>query len=289
MVRTRRALLVAAAGLLGAGCTAPVDESGPGAPTGTTTSPPAERTPTGSGTSTGTATATPTPPPDVTLAAVRATPTLVRLHTDYLDVYGDADEQFVVATAETGPGVDGPAPDDYALRVDGETVGVLDGLRDGPAFYEAFRLDGGARRWLAFPLPKPLEAERVAVTWPGGELALSDAALARLALPPTSFEVRAFSAPEAVALDEPAPLSVTVANVGDADGTFVAGLNRSGTAIPHQPETVARLAVPAGGTATWEYEVPGEGRREELAGGELTFDLNVRGGSRSRTVGIEEE
>jgi hypothetical protein len=225
----------------------------------------------------------------VTLADVRATPTLVRLHTDYLDVYGDADEQFVVATAETEAGVDGPAPDDYALRVDGETVEVLDGLPDGPAFYEAFRLDDGARRWLAFRLPKPLDAERVAVTWPGGEHELSDALLDRLARPSTSFEVRAFSAPESVALEADASLSVAVANVGDADGTFVAGLDRPGTAVPHQPETAVRPAVPAGETRTWEHQTSVPDDLGDRAAAEMTFTPDHRDGRLSRTVAVESE
>jgi hypothetical protein len=290
MSRTRRSLLVALATTLGAGCTAPAGRSGDGADeTATTaTSPPAERTPTAtaSPTRTDTSTATPTPGSDVTLADVRVTPTLVQLYTDSIGVYGDAGEQFVVATASAE---EPPAPpvDDFAVETDGESFGVVDGLGSGHPFYEAYNAGGGeARRWLAFALPKPLDVGRAVVTWPGGERALSDAALARLARPPTSFEVREFTAPEAVALDEPAPLSVTVANVGDADGTWVGALNRSGPSIAYTPETVARLAVPAGGTRTWEYvNEPGD-RLDGNPAGEMTFRLAFRDGDRSRTVEV---
>ena len=97
--------------------------------------------------------------------------------------------------------------------------------------------------------------------------------------------VRKFAAPEGVALDEAVTLSVAVANVGDVDGTWVGALDGSGPSIASTLEAVARLAVPAGETRTWEHVDALEDRYGDAAG-ETTFRLDFRGGDRSRTVRV---
>ncbi|WP_135365850.1 hypothetical protein [Halosimplex halophilum] len=205
---------------------------------------------------------------------------------DSFGVYGERDEQYVVALLDARGGTDPPVEeielvaggDSYAARVDvGRQWWAL--FDYGEPYSPVDEPEG----WVVFRVPNPLDADAATITWPGGERALTGEAVAALARPPASFAVRSFAAPETADPGEPIELSVTVENTASVDGTFVAALNRS--APLYAPEATARLPVPAGETATWEHEhtVSERGPSQPHT---LRFGLYWRDGSMDRTVRV---
>jgi len=248
------------------------DDAGDGGEDGTPTTAGGE-TPTGTPTSPNDGTPTPgtdspgpndepgsTDPGATTGEFVRelfAVPQLVAPNSpDSFGVHGDRDEQFVVAALDGQGG--GPAVDEISLVVGGESHAVEREI--GYGSWALFDYEGAydpadhPRGWVVVTLPNPLAADSVALTWPGGEASLAAAERAELAREPTTFEVQSFDAPDAVDVGETARATATIANTGDTDGVFVAAVNRSGPRIAYAPEGAVRLSIPAGETATWEYE-----------------------------------
>lgn len=229
--------------------------------------------------------ATTTRDADVTVRDVTATPALVGLNSpDSIGTFGDRDEQFVVGTVAAA-GSATPGRDAFALDADGETYGPVDDVGVSRRLWE-HGLPYGRKPegWVAFSVPNPLDAERVAVTWPGGEHALDEAAVGRLARPPTTFELREFAAPEPAEYGDPVTVTLTVENVGDADGTFVGALNRSGPRVAYTPEEAIALDVAAGETATREFtHTPTRHGDEDRS---MRFYLVWRGGRLSRSVDV---
>jgi len=273
MNRTRRSILATVAAVAGAGCIGSTAD--PGTPSDTTTS---ERP---------TTTTTASETADVTVSEVTVSPgVVIRTSPDSIGVSGAGDEQFVVATVAA----DGtPAPDRsaFALETAGKAFGPAEGVGGlgGRLWRRGDPYEDGSAGWIAFVVPKPLDVEQASLTWPGGTYVLNDTALTRLARPPTSFEVRTFSAPDSVRVGEDAALEVTVENVGTADGTWIGALNRSGPSVAYFPEATISLNVPAGETGTWTYTNAPDDRHGDGTG-TMTFRLGSRGDSRSRSVEV---
>lgn len=273
----RRRLLAALAAAPVAGCLGRSDPDDGTTPTTTDTT---ART---------TSTTTTTPAPDASVHGVTVTPELVAMNSpDSTATAGDRDEQFVVAAVSAA---ESPRPDrtEFALDVDGETRAPTTDVGFGTRLWERGMPYGEERDgWLAFRLPKPLDADDVTLSWPAGEHALSADALARLNRPPTTFEVREFAVPDSAAPGDTVTATLTVANVGDADGTFVGALDRVGPMVAHAPAAAISLDAAAGATATWEYTHAldhvqnADDRRMKLL-------LDWRDGSLERTTDVKSE
>lgn len=276
----RRRLLAALAAAPVAGCLGRSDPDDGATPTTTGTT---ART-----TSTTTRTTT-TRVPDASVDGVTVTPELVAMNSpDSIATTGDRDEQFVVAAVSAA---ESPRPDRdaFALDVDGETRAPTTDVGYGTRLWERGLPYGEERDgWLAFRLPKPLDADDVTLSWPAGEHALDADALARLNRPPTTFEVREFAVPDAAAPGDTVTATLTVANVGDADGTFVGALDRVGPMVAHAPAAAISLDAAAGATATWEYThtLDHVGDADDVR---MKLLLDWRDGSLSRTTKVKSE
>jgi len=210
---------------------------------------------------------------------------------DSFGVYGDRDEQFVVALLDARGGA-APAVDDLALAVDGETYPAETEV--GYGAWALFDYDGpydpsdGAQGWALVSLPNPLDAGDAALSWSGGEAALPESERAKLTRPPTDFAVRSFETPETATVGEPIEATLTVENTGDTDGVFVAAVNRSGPRVAHTPDGALRLPVPAGETRTWTYEhtVEWDDMSEERP---MRVYVRWRGDSLNREVTVRPE
>lgn len=244
-------------------------------------------------------TATPTPGDDrspesaagtsASIRDVTITPAVVALDSpDSIGTFGGPDEQYVVATVDL-EGSSGPSIDSFALDAGGEAYPPTEqpGTYGGRLWEYDEPYDEESGGWIAFAVPKPLDAAGAAISWPDGERALADDAIERLERPPTDFEVSEFDAPDSVELGEEAVVRLTVENVGETDGTFVGALNRVGPWIAYAPAEALRIDVPAGETATRRHaHTPDDrGDREEIP--PMTFHLNWRGDTVSRTVEVE--
>lgn len=284
MAPTRRTVLALAGSLLGAGCsTAPGTGTQSTSPTDTES----PQTSTDRTTTDDPTTATRTPGP-VTVSQLTVTPGVVSRNTpDSIAVYGARGQQYVVASVEAAS-TRGPKREAFALETDAgtltpappeEVVGMSQTLR---GYGQAYDRTSG---WIAFEVVKPLETSTATLTWPDGETTLSEAAVSRLARPPTDFAVREISAPETVRPDEDATLSVTVENTGDVAGTWIGALNRSGPAIASIPVTAIAVDVEPGESTTWTHTNTPDDRYEQREG-TMTFRLDWRTGSEARDVVI---
>ncbi|NHN47176.1 hypothetical protein G9464_06125 [Halostella sp. JP-L12] len=232
----------------------------------------------------------------VTVERAEATPEYVASNSpDSIGTYGERDEQYVIASV-TADGTPAPPRAAFRLRIGDRSIppttevgGMGERLWDYGDPYDSENGEG----WVAFEVAKPLDAEGARLTWPGGGHELDEGAVERLSRPPTTFEVRGFDAPESMALDETVTAELTVANVGDADGTFVAAVNRTGPSIAYTPEARISLDVPAGETTTWVYESGPDDRYADPSDGseglQMIVRLRWRDGSLSREIAVETE
>ena len=212
---------------------------------------------------------------------------------DSIGTSEERDEQYAIATV-AADGSPAPPRAAFRLRIGDRSippateVGGMGGrLWDYGDPYDSDNGEG----WVAFEVAKPLDADGARITWPDGEYALGEDAVARLSRPPTEFAVQEFDAPDSTALDGTVSTELTVENVGDADGTFVAAVNRTGPFVVYTPEATLSLEVPAGETATWEYESAPDDRYAGPgdAGEDLRMVLRAawRDGSLSREIAVE--
>ena len=179
---------------------------------------------------------------------------------DSMAVGGDADTRFVFVDVTTDG--DAPEPRDFHLvpgddAVRGTVEPTVDG-RDvhdydhGPAYT---RTEDGGEGWVVFPVPAPL-ADAPVVRWDAGDerptWRLPDGVTAALAAPTPRFELSSFDVPASVAADQPIPVSLTVRNAGEGDGTFRAVLNESGPMYAPHSSTVQ---APAGEERALEWSI----------------------------------
>ena len=175
----------------------------------------------------------------------------------HVDPVALAGRQFVVADVSVESGNAGttatpayPGGDNlrqqFRVGLDGERYPETDRV-----FRVLPRSDDPDRVRLGFPVPAPATADRGAVVWTGGSdvpaarWTLTDDHRRALANPP-AFEVRAFEIPDEVERGTEFEATVTVANTGSSNGTFLAELGA--TTISDTPEI--RVDVPAGQTVT---------------------------------------
>ncbi|QIB75786.1 hypothetical protein G3I44_16785 [Halogeometricum borinquense] len=234
-------------------------------------------------------TTTPTPAPHVQVSSVSVAPSLVSMNSpDSIGTYGDRDKQFVIARIETDEQTK-RGRETFSVATDGETYDSTP-VRDVVRHRSLWGVDSPADRsiddFVLFRVPKPLDAESVTIQWSNGEHRLNDEQVSRLNRPPTTFEVREFSAPDTVTSGTESTLTLTVENVGSADGTFVAGLNRSGPQTAYMPSTAISIEVDAGATATWthSYTPPVVSRDGDIS---FQFVMNWRDGDERASVSLE--
>lgn len=193
---------------------------------------------------------------DVTVRSVGVRPELVTLNSpDSYGTYGGRSSQWVVIELAVETPDDHP-PTSFAVEAGGEAHQAVTDVGEGNGFLAAF--DGAYGRrgeregWLAARLPKPLEAESVALTWDGGAYEFDGSVLERLRRRPATFDV-SFDAPASATVGETVTATVTVENAGNVDGTFVGALNRVGPLVAYAPESAVVLEVAAGETESWTF------------------------------------
>ncbi len=206
-------------------------------------------------------------------------------------VLAPADRQFVVAAVGSDGGrtaAAGPPPyDAFELAAGDETYPAVDvEERTRGAYTTSFAGRGNVRYgashagsaaaggvgWIAFDPPSPLDAPgslELRCRY-GGETAtwsLPDAAAETLRRPAPAFELRSFAA-EAVDGGRSVSLSLTVENVSDVGGEFLAAVYWPTTVADDDESRLVRRSVPAGGVAEWSATV--DARYAARSGGEAT-------------------
>ena len=255
---SRRSYLAGAGSMIAAaaGCTSGGDET----PDGDVTPTDDQKTPTDDG-------ETPTPPPDgVELADVGA-----RKAVTYESTLGSGGvlaaegQQYVVASVVTG--VETTAAE-FVLAAGGEsydpglpdTAGGLNrsvaGRSGQPLGSGGF--DPGETAVLAFVVPSPLSAPAAEIRYDGdaGPWPLGGSARRTLAAPEPRYELASFEAPETVDQGRSLSTSVTVRNVSDTDGRFLAALYWPTELVADDDEShLLERSVAAGETATLERSI----------------------------------
>ncbi|MFA9516500.1 hypothetical protein ACERIT_04675 [Halopenitus sp. H-Gu1] len=230
----------------------------------------------------------------VTVHDVTVQPEVVAFDSpDSYGVYGDRGDQYVIADVE----VSDPEPfpvDEFAIETPNGTYPATieigtnpESMADDGDPYGWPDSDPAARGWLAVSVPKPLSgAADARLAWADGEHALATEAVDRLTRPSTDFEV-SLKGPESVTIGETVTARVTISNVGDVDGTFVAAINRQGPQIASAPEEAIAVAVPAGEVSVRKFEFPVTD--PEIANREapsMRLHLQWRDGERTRETTI---
>lgn len=246
---SRRACLAALAALAGCSGTRPSTTATHSSTTTRPSTTPGTATSTATTTDT-TATETPATEPAVSVAGVSVQESFFYLASpDSLGVAAPDGRQFAFASVAGSDHA--PPPDGFALVAGGDRhAGWTEYdrwrgpeiLPEGVVGHRAY--EPGSGGWVGFDLPDPLDAD-------GARLVVGDyvawqveqETLAVLNAPPARYSLVEVTAPDRVAADESAPVSVTVENVGDGDGTFRGVVNEAGpTYTPHR----FRLSIPAG-------------------------------------------
>ncbi|WP_231185533.1 hypothetical protein [Haladaptatus sp. DYF46] len=259
-----------------AGCTTDSNrQTDPATTTGTTMTDSKATTTTSDGTTTAAT--------DATVTNVETTPALLVMNSpDSTGTYGERDEQFVIVTVES----DGSLPDrdEFTLEADGTSY-VQPSVRDRWVQGDGYSVVPDNH--LSFSVPKPLDATGVSLRWKDDTYWIGKTALRTLRRPPTDFSVEA-SAPKPVTESDDVTLTLTVENTGEVAGTFVGALNRSGPNVAYTPVTAVSFEIEAGESTTWShsYETDDYVAEDELT---MTYHLDWRDGSRSRTIRIESD
>ncbi|PSQ17966.1 hypothetical protein BRD02_02160 [Halobacteriales archaeon QS_8_69_73] len=254
---SRRSYLAGAGSMIAAaaGCTSGGDET-----------PDGDVTPTDDGKTSTNDGETPTPPPDgVELADIGA-----RKAVTYESTLGSGGvlaaegRQYVVASVVTGVETTAAA---FALAASGEsydpglpdTAGGLNrsvaGRSGQPLGSGGF--DPGETAVLAFVVPSPLSAPAAEIRYDGdaGPWPLGGSARRTLAAPEPRYELASFEAPETVDQGRSLSASVTVRNVSDTDGRFLAALYWPTELADDDESHLLERSVAAGETATFERSI----------------------------------
>ncbi|WP_135821978.1 hypothetical protein [Halostella litorea] len=140
------------------------------------------------------------------------------------------DRQYVVATVRAD---EKPSASEFAFEADGEswepglpdTEGAINYAVEGHEGGPVSRSFEDGTSFLAFTVPSPLSASDARIRYTGdggGEWALSADALDRLAAAGPRFELDDLTVPGEVSQGEPLSVSLTVTNVSETDGRFLA-------------------------------------------------------------------
>lgn len=147
-------------------------------------------------------------------------------------VLAERGQQYVVASVRSDRNL---SPVAFTFEADGkswdpglpETVGAINfavaGREDGAVGSPL----GGDRSYLAFAVPSPLSASDARIRYKGpggGEWPLSEAGRGRLGAPEPEFERTGLSVPETVEQGQSMTVSMTVGNVADTEGRFLAAV-----------------------------------------------------------------
>ncbi len=274
---SRRRLLTAVAGSLAAvaGCTTRRSQS---------TSGPTDRSPQSTSASTSISTSTtPTPEPPEGSPTDASSPVqrvslddaVVRKAVRYESVMGSGgvltgeDEQYVVATVRAPRDLQ---PSSFSFEANGrswspglpETAGAVNVAVGGLEGWPVGRNEVGADRpaLLAFTVPSPLSTSNPRIQFDGGDSGesrkwpLSSRERDRLAAPAARFELDSLSVPSSVSQGEPLPVSLTVTNVSDTPGRFLAALYWPTKLVADDDEShVLEREVDAGETATLSTDI----------------------------------
>ena len=198
------------------------------------------------------------------------------------------DEQFVVASV-SGP--DEGTPPGFTLEAGGEAFapGVDVAGRHGATF--AGRSGGSvlenehASGYLAFRVPSPLDADDARIVRDDGAAPtpLPDDELATLSRPAAAFELDALDVPDTVQSPEQVDVSLSVTNVADVDGRFLAGVHWPTEIADDDETTVLERTVAAGETTTFTLSLDTGYATTETSDHPLTIDGSV---SADRTVEV---
>ncbi|MBX0285029.1 hypothetical protein [Haloarcula salinisoli] len=272
----RRRLIVSCSGCLAAlaGCLTESTET----PTG----------PAGSGNE------SPTEPPGTTPTgqppAVGVENVVAQKAVTYSSVYGsggvrtDPNTQYVVASITDASKRN---PPEFVLETDSQTF--ESGLSNTRG-YTRYGVAGYTRPYLVFPVPSPLsvsnprirltERDGAGYTW-----SLPERATETLAAPAPRFELESLTVPDSVGRREDLTVSLTVRNVSDTDGRFLAAAYWPTTTVDDDESHVVEATVPAGETAARSLDIYARGAETADGVATLTVEGHV---SASRTVQVDE-
>lgn len=278
---TGGALSAVAAGCLGSSGDRPADRPG--------------RTTTGS-----TASETEGSPTATATAGVAIEDVVVRKAVRYESTMGSSgvlaahDRQYVVASVRGGR--DRSAAE-FAFEAGGESwaPGLPDtagGVNYAVAGHEGGPVDrrlGRDRSYLAFAVPSPLSASRPRIRLAGPddvEWPLSAALRKRLAAPAPRFELDALEAPDEVSQGEPVSVSLSVTNVSETAGRFLAAVYWPTKLVADDDEaTVLERNLAAGEGVTVSREIDTSYTTDEPE----SVTLSVRGHvAAERTVRVRD-
>lgn len=163
---------------------------------------------------------------------------------------GDRDTQWIVA--EIAAEADGPPADSFVVEMPTGSYETGTDVGNAPGRLAGFGAAYGRRNagWLAAMLPKPLDAETVALRWDGGRHELDDRIVTQLRRPPATFEA-SYRVSKVASVEQAAISTVTVHNPADVSGAFVAGIHFAGPLVDIGPRIA--LDVRPGGTETTRH------------------------------------
>lgn len=260
---SRRQVLATGAGMLAAGCTeATPDDTDSPSPSPTEDSPSNGETPS----------PTPTPNPSLTIRSSSVQSAVIyRISPDSAAVSAPERAQMLLLDVSSDTR-DSPDRDEFSLAVGSRTFAPRAVSESGRSIYvggEAVSpyTSSAGRGWLAFDLPR-IDDQSASLRLRTGEGTLREdvpaetvASLASVA----KFEVHDVTYRDC-------SLSLDIENTGDADGTFRAAFNGSGSGYFYKP---VRIEVAAGDRDSWErcydleaseYELLWAGGSEEFSG-----------------------
>ncbi|MFD1586514.1 hypothetical protein ACFR9U_05940 [Halorientalis brevis] len=280
----RQLLTLAGAGLVGlAGC---LSDPGSGPPEEEPSDPTTTDSPTSS--PTGSPTTSPDDPPSPD--GVTVEDVVVRKAVTYESIMGSGGvlaaegTQYVVATVRSDRN-DLPSftfeTDDQSWESGlSDTVGAANFAvagHEGGAVGR--RLGGDGESFLAFEIPSPLSASNPRIRLGGSDPAewpLSADATARLAAPAPRFELDELSVPDIVSEGDALSVTLTVRNVSDTDGRFLAAVYWPTARIADDDEShLVERQVAAGESATATLELSTEYTAAESGPVTLSVDGHV--------------
>jgi hypothetical protein len=209
-------------------------------------------------------------------------------------VLTDPDQQYVVATVRADGELD---PEAFAFETDeGSWEPGLSNTRGATNLAVAGHGEGAIGSpispsppsYLAFAVSSPLSASTARITYEddhGGRWDLSDAQRERLGAPAPEFERQGLTVPDEISQGETLSVSLTVENVSDVDGRFLAAVYWPTDAVADDDEShVVERQVAAGERVTATLDIDTEYTAMEDGPVTLSVDGHVSG---ERTVGVD--